>query len=217
MKKQIVAAVLSTIIPVSALAGPVVGLGYTDIGLTGHSGRPGIQIFAGNLYHNDVIASGQATFARGYYGFNAELGKLIPAGGVSFEPYLSMGFLSLNYNQQKVGYKTVTRIAGYGFAYTQTTPSSSPQPASLQDFYGLAGADLNIPVASKVTLGIGGGFGHTLTTFGGSGNGGAVYTGDAMAAFQIAPHIVAGLNVSYLHVPGASLTNYGASLAYHFF
>ena len=213
MQKQIITAVLS-IIPAVALAGPVVGLGYSDIGLTGHSGRPGIQIFAGNLYHNDVIASGQATFARGYYGFNAELGKLIPAGGVSFEPYASLGFINLNYNEQKVGYKTVTRIAGYGFAYTQTTPYSYPQPASIQDFYGLAGADLNIPVDSKVTLGFGGGYGRTLTTFGGAGGG--VYTGDALAAFQVAPHVIAGLNVSYLHVPGASMTDYGASLAYHF-
>ena len=217
MKKLISAAAVLSIIPAVALAGPVVGLGYSDIGLSGHSGRPGIQIFGGNLYPNRVVASGQATFARGYYSFNAELGKLIPAGGVSFEPYASLGFINLNYNEQKVGYKTVTQNAGYGFAYTQTTPYSYPQPASIQDFYGLAGADLNIPVDSKVTLGIGGGYGHTLTTFGGSGNGGAVYTGDAMAAFQIAPHIVAGLNVSYLHVPGASLTNYGASLAYHFF
>lgn len=215
MKKQIIiTAVLSTIIPAVALAGPVVGLGYTDIGLSGHAGRPGIQIFGGNLYPDHVIASGQATFARGYYGFNAELGKLIPAGGVSFEPYASLGFINLNYNEQKVGYKTVTQNAGYGYSYTYQSPYSFTQPSTIQDFYGLAGADLNIPVDSKVTLGIGGGFGHTLTTFG--GNGGGVYTGDVMAAFQVAPHLLAGLDVSYMHVPGASMTDYGASLAYHF-
>ena len=214
MKKQvIITAVLSTIIPAVALAGPVVGLGYSDIGLTGHSGRPGIQIFGGNLYPNRVVASDQATFARGYYSMNVEMGKLIPAGGVSFEPYLSMGFMNLNYQQQETGYRTVTQ-SSYGYSYTYQSPYSYTQQQSIQDFYGLAGADLNIPVDSKVTLGIGGGFGHTLLVM--NGNGGAVYTGDAMAAFQVAPHVIAGLNVSYLHVPGASTTDYGASLAYHF-
>lgn len=214
MQKQIIVAVIASFIPAVALAGPVVGLGYSDVGLTGHAGRPGIQFNAGNVYHNKVIASGAATFARGYYGFNADLGKLIPAGGVSFEPYLSLGFLSLNYNQQVAGGIVTTHPSPY---LTEFTQSYYTQQQSIQDFYGLAGVNLSIPISNKVGVGIGGGFGHTLSSYGGSGNGGgSVYTGDIIFGGKIAKHITASLDVSYTHVPGASLTSYGAGLAYHF-
>ncbi|OCB03906.1 hypothetical protein BBC27_05790 [Acidithiobacillus ferrivorans] len=193
MKKQInaVAAAVLLIIPAVALAGPSVALGYSDIGLSGHSGRPGVQITAGNLYSNNVVASGGAEFARGYYGFHAELGKMISAGGVSFTPYVSMGFLSLNYSQQ-------------------------PQPfqQSILTSYALAGVNLNVPIGQNVALEFGGGYGHTLTTF--SGSGGSVYKGKAEIGFEVAHNVTTNINVSYLHVPGASLTNYGAGISYHF-
>lgn len=214
MKKQIILAVLAAF-PCVAMAGPVIGLGYSNIGLTGHAGRPGVQISAGNLYPHNVVASGSATFAHGYYGFNADLGKIIPTNGtVSFEPYASLGFLNLNYNQQETGYTTTTTSSSFGFSYTQSTPYSYTQGASVQDFYALAGANLNIPLGSRAGLQFGGGFGHTLMVL--NGNGGAVYKGTARAGFELARHVTANINVSYLHLPGASLTLYGAGLAYHF-
>ncbi len=212
--KAILASAICLTFPAIAFAGPSLGIAYSDVGLSGHSGRPGVSISAGNLYSNNVVATGSATFARGFYGVSANLGKLIPAGGVSFEPYVSLGFLNLNFNQQETGYSTQTVNAGYGYFFTQTTPYSFNQPATIQDFYGLAGVNLNIPIGQRVALLVGGGYGHTLTTFG--GNGGAVYKGKAEIGFHIAPHVTTNINVSYLHVPGASLTNYGAGLAYHF-
>lgn len=216
MKTKIIIAIAAlAAFPAVALAGPIIGLGYSDIGLSGHSGRPGIQISAGNLYHHNVVASGSATFARGYYQMDAAIGKIVQTRGtVSFEPYLSAGFLNLNYNQQETGYTTSQVNSGYGFSYTQSTPYSYTQANSIQDFYGLAGANLNIPLGSKVGLEFGGGFGHTLMAQ--NGNGGAVYKGEAKAGFKIARHVTANINVAYLHLPGASLTSYGAGLAYHF-
>lgn len=190
----IVAAIIATF-PAAAVAGPVVGLGYSDTGLSGHSGRPGITISAGNLYKNNVIASGSATLASGYYQMDADLGKMIPAGGVSFEPYASLGFLNLNYNQYQ-------------------SPYSYNQPKTIQDFYGLAGVDLNIPIGSKVALLFGGGYGHTFMNM--NGNGGAVYKGMAEVGLEIAQNVTGSLDVRYLHILGASLTSYGAGLAYHF-
>ncbi len=175
-------------VPAVAFAGPGIGIGYTNIGLSGHSGRPGVIIDAGNLYSNNVIASGSATFARGFYAMNASIGKLIPAGGVSFIPYIGMDFMNLNYSQ--------------------------PQTPSATDFYGLAGVDLNVPVGQQVMLQFGGGYGHTISTYG--GNGGAVYSGKAEVGFEIAPNVTANLNVRYLHVPGQSMTDEGAGLSYHF-
>ena len=215
MKKQIIAVAVLAAFPIAALAAPVVGLGYSDIGLSGHAGRPGVTLTAGNLYRNNVVASGGATFARGYFGMDAAIGKIVQTRGtVSFEPYASLGFLNLNYNQQETGYITSQVNAGYGFSYTQSTPYSYTQGQSIQDFYGLAGANLNIPLGSRVGLQIGGGFGHTLMAQ--NGNGGSVYKGEAKAGFKIAKHITANINVSYLHAPGASMTDYGAGLAYHF-
>lgn len=174
-------------IPVIAVAGPSVGLGYSDIGLTGHAGRPGVTLTADNLYKNDVVASGSATFARGFYGVDASLGKTIPTGGtVSFEPYLSTGFLNLNY-----------------------TPGQS-----VQDFYTLAGVNMNIPLGKKIALEFGGGYGHTISTFG--GNGGAVYKGKAEIGMRVAKRVTASINASYIHIPGRSITTYGAGLSYHF-
>lgn len=214
-RKALVAMAVCATFPVVALAGPSAGLGYSDIGMTGHSGRPGVTVTAGNLYSNRVVASGSASVARGFYSMNASLGKLIPTGGtVSFEPYISMGFLNLNYQQRKTGYNTVTQNAGYGYSYTYQSPYSYTQRASIQDFYALAGADMNIPLGQKVALQFGGGYGYTLMTYG--GNGGSVYQGKAEAAFAIAPHVTANINVRYLHVPGASLTTEGVGLAYHF-
>ncbi|MHB1643509.1 MAG: hypothetical protein ACYCS8_12780 [Acidithiobacillus sp.] len=217
MKKQIiaVAAVLSSFIPAAAFAGPSLGIGYSNVGLSGHSGRPGVTLSAGNLYSNNVVATGSATIARGYYNVGANIGKLIPTGGtVSFEPYLGLDFLNLNYNQAETGYTTSQVNAGYGYSYTQTTPYSYTQGASIQDFYALAGANMNIPLGQRVMLQFGGGYGHTLTVLNGSG--GAVYKGKAEVGFQIAPRVTANLHVSYLHVPGANLTTEGVGLAYQF-
>ena len=213
-RKALVASAIIAIFPCVAMAGPSLGLGYSNIGLTGHSGRPGVSISAGNLYSNDVIASGSASFARGFYSMNGELGKMIPTSGtVSFEPYVSLGFLNLNYNQQKVGYNTVTQ-SSYGYSYTQTTSYSYTQPASITDLYGLAGAAMDIPIGKQVVLEFGGGYGHTLTTYGGSG--GSVYKGSALAAFGLAKHVSCDINVSYLHVPGANLETEGVGLQYQF-
>lgn len=201
MKKvMIVSAVLMALVAAPALAvagplqalqaataaGPTVGIDYTNVGLHGQAGRPGISLTAGNLYANNVIADGSLTVARGYYQMTTSIGKAIPADGVIFEPYLSTGLLSLN----------------------------STNTQSIQDFYGLAGVNLTVPFSSKISFGLGGGFGHTVTTFGGSG--GSVYTGDAMAAFQIAPRVTTDLQVSYQHVPGASITGYLAGINYSF-
>lgn len=189
MKKQIIIAAVLSIIPAAAFAGPSVGIAYSNVGLSGHSGRPGVTLTAGNLYSNNVIASGSATLANNFYGFHADLGKLIPTGGtVSFEPYASLGFVNMNYNQ--------------------------PQTAGITDFYGLAGANMNIPLGQRVALQFGGGYGHTITTFGGAN--GAVYKGKAEVGFEIAPHVTANINVRYLHVPGQSVTTEGAGLAYQF-
>lgn len=213
-RKAMVAMAICATFPVAAMAGPSVGLGYSDIGLTGHSGRPGVTVTAGNLYRNNVVAYGSATFARGYYGMNADLGKMVHTGGtVLFEPYISLGFLNLGYNQQEVGYTTATQ-SSYGYSFTQTTPYSYTKPASITDFYGLAGVAMNIPLGKKVVLEFGGGYGHTLTTLGGSGGG--VYKGSALAAFGLAKHVSCNINVSYLHVPGSSMTTYGAGVSYHF-
>ena len=99
--KSLFASAIIATFPTVALAGPSVGIGYSDIGLSGHSGRPGVTLTAGNLYSNNVVATGAASFARGFYGFHADLGKLIPTGiaGTSFTPYASLGFLNLNYQQ----------------------------------------------------------------------------------------------------------------------
>lgn len=190
MKKQIIitAAVLSFITPLAAFAGPSVGIAYSNVGLSGHAGRPGVTLSAGNLYSNNVVATGAATIAGNYYGFHADMGKLIPTNGtVSFEPYASLGLVNMNYRQF--------------------------QP-SIQDVYGLAGVNLNVPIGSRVAFELGGGYGHTLTTFG--GNNGAVYKGKAEIGCEIAPHITANLTVRYLHVPGQSVTTEGAGLAYQF-
>ena len=215
MKKIVAVAVIASFIPAVAFAGPSLGIGYSNVGLSGgHSGRPGVTLTAGNLYSNNVVASGSATLARGYYSMNASIGKLIPAGGVSFVPYVGMGFISMNYNQQETGYTTSQVNAGYGFSYTQTTPYSYTQGASIQDFYALAGANMNIPLGQRVALQFGGGYGHTITTFGGAN--GAVYKGKAEVGFEIAPHVTANINVRYLHIPGQSMTTEGAGLSYHF-
>ncbi|MEB8486760.1 MULTISPECIES: hypothetical protein [Acidithiobacillus] len=190
-RKAIFASVAIFGIPVLAVAGPSVGLGYSDIGLTGHAGRPGVTLTAGNLYKNDVVASGSATFARGFYGVNASLGKMIPTGGtVSFEPYAEIGFLNLSYSQ--------------------------PSTTSITDTYGLAGANMNIPLGQRVALWFGGGYGHTISTFGGNGNGGAVYKGKAEIGMEIAKRVTTSINVSYMHVPGQQIMTYGAGLSYHF-
>ncbi|MHB8249622.1 MAG: hypothetical protein ACYDCX_12165 [Acidithiobacillus sp.] len=178
-KTMIISAVLALMaVPVLAEAGPSAGISYTDVGISGHAGRPGVSVNLGNVYRGNVVADGSATFARGFYQMDASIGKLIPADGLSFEPYVSANFLNLNYNQAETGY-------------------------TVQDFYGLAGVNMNIPLSRKVTFGLGGGYGHTLGVYGGDGSGGAVYTGDAIASFQIAPRVTTDLQVQYQHVPGA--------------
>ncbi len=210
-KKTLVAMAITATFPCVAMAGPSLGIGYSNIGLSGHSGRPGVSISVGNLYSNNAVASGSASFARGYYGMNADLGKMIPAGGVSFEPYVSLGFLNLNYNQTVPG--GIVTSHPYPFV-TQYSQSYVQQPASITDFYGLAGANMNIPLGQKVALLFGGGYGHTFMNM--NGNGGAVYQGKAEIGFEVARHVTANLNVRYVHVPGASLTSEGVGLAYHF-
>ena len=189
MKKIIaVTAVIATLAPAIAFAGPSLGLAYSDVGLSGHSGRPGISIGASSLYSNNVDASGSATFARGFYQVHAKIGKRIPASGVIVEPYVSMGFINANYSQRF-------------------------QP-SVSDFYGLAGADMYVPIGKRVSVELGGGYGHTLMAFGGSS--GAVYRGKAALNFGIAKRVFGDLQATYLHVPGQSVTEYGAGISYHF-
>ncbi len=189
-KTMIISAVLALMaVPVLAEAGPSAGIDYTDVGLSGHAGRPGVSLNLGNVYRDNVVADGSATVARGFYQMGVSIGKLIPADGLSFEPYVSADFMNLSY--------------------------SNPAANGVQDFYGLAGVNMNIPLSRKVTFGLGGAYGHTLDVYG-SGNGGQVYTGNAIAAFQIAPHVTTDLQVQYQHVPGASMTDYSAGLNYHF-
>ncbi len=188
-KVMIVSAVLALMAaPALAVAGPSVGIDYTDMGLSGHAGRPGVSLNAGNVYANGVVADGSASIARGYYQMDMSIGKLIPADGLSFEPYVSANFLNLN-------------------SYTQSN--------SIQDFYALAGVNTDIPLSRKVIFGLGGGYGHTISTYGG-GNGGQVYTGDAIVSFQIAPRVSTDMQVEYQHVPGAAMTDYSAGINYHF-
>ncbi len=187
-KVMIISALLALMAaPALAVAGPSVGIDYTDMGLSGHAGRPGVSLNAGNVYDNGVVADGSASIARGYYQMDMSIGKLIPADGLSFEPYASANFLNL----------------------------STAQAQSIQDFYGLAGVNMNIPLSRKVIFGLGGAYGHTISTYGG-GNGGAVYTGDAIVSFQIAPRVSTDMQVEYQHVPGAAMTDYSAGINYHF-
>ena len=215
-KAMIVSAMLALMsAPVFAVAGPSMGIDYTDMGLSGHVGRPGVSLNAGNVYANGVVADGSVSIARGLYQMDMSIGKLIPADGLSFEPYLSANFLNLNYNQAEVGYTSQTFSSGFGSSFTTQVPYSYTQASTIQDFYGLAGVNMNIPLSRKVIFGLGGAYGHTISTYGG-GNGGAVYTGDAIASFQIAPRVTTDLQVEYQHVPGASMTDYSAGINYHF-
>ena len=189
MKKAMIVSALLALMaaPALAVAGPSIGIDYTDMGLSGHAGRPGVSLNAGNVYANGVVADGSASIARGYDQMDMSIGKFIPADGLSFEPYLSANFLNLGYTQSN----------------------------SLQDFYGLAGANMDIPLSRRVIFGLGGAYGHTISTYGG-GNGGQVYTGDAIVSFQIAPRVTTDMQVEYQHVPGASMTDYSAGINYHF-
>jgi hypothetical protein len=222
--KAIIASAIIAAFPVVAMAGPIVaGIGFSNVGVAGHN-RPGVKISAGSLFQNDVIASGSATFARGYYGMNAGIGKLLfpTSGPVSVEPYISAGFLNLNPQASNpqgapvlapgqhilLGMQKVTRRAGAPLA------SASPGAVQLQDFYGLAGVNLNVPIGNRFAMQFGGGFGRTITASG--GNGGLVYKGVAKAGFLITHRVTASANVTYLHVPGASLMSTGAGLSYQF-
>ena len=216
MKKVMIVSVVLALMaaPALAVAGPSVGIDYTDMGLSGHAGRPGVSLNAGNIYANGVVADGSASIARGFYQMNMSIGKIIPADGLSFEPYVSANFLSLNYNQQETGY-TSQIVSGFGSSFTTQIPYSYTQAQSIQDFYGLAGVNMDIPLSRKVIFGLGGAYGHTISTYGG-GNGGAVYTGDAIVSFQIAPQVTTDMQVEYQHVPGAAMTDYSAGINYRF-
>lgn len=215
-KTMIISAVLALMaVPVLAEAGPSAGIDYTDVGLSGHAGRPGASLNLGNVYRDNVVADGSASIARGYYQMDMSIGKLIPADGLSFEPYVSADFMNLNYNQAETGYTSQTFSSGFGSSFTTQVPYSYTQANTIQDFYGLAGVNMSLPLSRKVTFGLGGGYGHTLGVYG-DGSGGAVYTGDALASFQIAPRVTTDLQVQYQHVPGASMTDYSVGLNYHF-
>lgn len=189
-KTMIISAVLALMaVPVLAEAGPSAGIDYTDVGLSGHAGRPGVSLNLGNVYRDNVVADGSATVARGFYQMDMSIGKLIPADGLEFDPYVSANFMNVNY--------------------------SNPAANGVQDFYGLAGVNVSLPLSREVALGIGGGYGHTIGVYG-DASGGSVYTGDAIASFKIAQHVTTDLQVQYQHVPGASMTDYSAGLNYHF-
>ena len=49
-RRALIAMAITATFPAVALAGPSVGIGYSNIGMTGHSGRPGVSLSAGNLY-----------------------------------------------------------------------------------------------------------------------------------------------------------------------
>ncbi len=197
------------------LTSPALGLGYTSIGLSGHATRPGVKLFASQRFANDVRLSGSATFARGFCDMDANVGQFIPLSrDIALEPLLDAGFLSMNYNQQEVGYNVSTVNAGYGFTYQQTMPYSYTVPASIQDVYAMAGANLEYRITRRVRFSVGGGFGHTLTVLNGAG--GQVYRGRADLTAGLSRHWSSDIDVSYLHLPGVSITRYGAGVSYHF-
>lgn len=213
MKKAIFVAAALSISPVIAMAHtqPFLGIGYSSTALSGHSSRPGATLFAGQRFGDNVQVRGSATLARSFYSFNGSVGKDIDISrAVTFEPYLGAGLVSMNYNQQETGHRSYTQ----GLFTAFNVPYSYTQPASIQDSYILAGANIGWFVSPRVQLALGGGYGHTLTTL--NGNGGAVYKGEAQATFGISKRWAADLQVAYLHIPGASLTSYSAGVAYHF-
>ncbi len=214
MKKAIFVAVaaLSTF-PAVAMAHtqPFIGIGYASTNLSGHSSRPGATLFGGQRFGDNIQVRGSATLARSFYSFDGSVGKDIAASSaVTFEPYVGAGLVSMNYNQQETGYRSYTQglFTAFDVPYTYTVP------ASIQDSYAMAGANVGWMVSPRVQLAFGGGYGHTLTVL--NGNGGAVYKGEAQATFGISKRWATDLQVSYLHLPGASLTSYGAGVAYHF-
>ncbi|MBU2833024.1 hypothetical protein [Acidithiobacillus ferriphilus] len=189
-KAMIISAVLALMaVPMLAEAGPSAGISYTDVGISGHAGRPGGSLNLGNVYRGGVVVDGSVTAARGFDQFDVSVGKLIPADGLEFDPYASANFMNVNY--------------------------SNPAANSVQDFYGLAGVNVSLPLSREVALGVGGGYGHTMGVYG-DASGGSVYTGDAIASFKIAQHVTTDLQVAYQHVPGASMTDYSAGINYHF-
>lgn len=181
-------------VPTVALAAPTLSLGYDNVGISGHSSRPGVSLLVANIYSNNVVAMGGVSVANNYYNVHADIGDIIPADSNSlyFDPYVSAGFINMNYS-----------APSYSLA------------KSTQDFYGLAGANVAVPVSNRVLLQVGGGFGHTITTFGGGG--GTVYKGLVGASFYISSRVEADLDVTYMHLPNSpSLTNYGAGITYMF-
>ena len=222
MKKVLIPVIAAMTLSVSGLAlagtpvtSPALGLGYTSIGLSGHTAHPGLKLFASQHFANDVRVSGSATFARGFYGMDANVGQFIPLSRrIALEPLLDAGFLSMNYNRQEVGYNVSTVNAGYGFTYQQTTPYSYTVPASIQDFYAMAGANLEYRITRRVRFSVGGGFGHTLMVLNGAG--GQVYRGLAGLTAKLSQRWSSDIDVSYLHLPGAAITGYGAGVSCHF-
>ncbi|MBN6739860.1 hypothetical protein JKG47_04800 [Acidithiobacillus sp. MC6.1] len=217
MKKTLFSlAIASIFAPVVALAAtPVIGLGYSDVGLSGHAGRPGITLSAGQVSRNNVDASGSVTFARSFYHVNADIGKIVPlSSSFALVPHLGAGFISLNSQQSMTWYSTTTQNLGYGATYTYASPYQYTVPSSIQDFYVQAGANLEYRITPRLRLAIGGGFGHTVMVL--NGNGGQVYDGHATLNIGLARRWTGDATVGYLHLPGAAITQYGAGVSYHF-
>ena len=222
MKKVLIPVIAAMTLGASGLAlagtpvtSPALGLGYASIGLSGHAARPGVRLFAGQRFGNGIRVSGQAAFARGFYGVDANIGQFIPLSRrVALEPLLDAGFLSMNYNQREVGYHVSTVNAGYGLTYQQTTPYSTTVPAGIQDVYAMAGANLEYRITRRARVSIGGGFGHTLTVLNGAG--GQAYRGRADLTAKLSRRWSGDIDVSYLHLPGASIVQYGAGVSYLF-
>ena len=189
MKKIIISvAVLSAIIPVAAFANTSVGVGYSNVHIAGHGTLPAANIFAGDLYSNNVVAWAGATLANGYDSVHMSVGKRVQAGYVVVEPFVTVGFMHANY---------------------------APTAPIIDDTYGLAGADMYVPITPRVDVEVGGGYGHTIATAGGIG--GPVYRGNATLNFGLAKHVVCGLDVTYTHLPAMpNIVSYGAGISYHF-
>ena len=219
MKMKIIVASILALAPAVALAGPSLGIGYTDVGIPGHAGRPGINIESGQEFRDGVVAWGGATLARSFYAVSAHVGKAVPMGrGLSLVPYAGAGFVSLNEVQQVTGSRAVTSTTpsmGFGrpVTYTYSVPYSLSVPTSRDDFYLGAGANLQWTLSPGVALVAGGDFGHTL---GGIGGGGSVYGGHASLTAALSRQWSGNLRVSYLHLPGAQITEYGAGISYQF-
>ncbi|MBU2804354.1 hypothetical protein HF668_04115 [Acidithiobacillus ferridurans] len=135
MKKILFASVLFALAPAAAFASPaspVVSLGYTGVGLSGHSVRPGFSIDAGQGFKHHIVATGGATIARNFYEVGAGIGKMIPlSSALTFTPHIRAAFIDDNAAQDvfatagaDLDYRLTSRVsfvAGGDYGYAMPT------------------------------------------------------------------------------------------------